>query len=334
MNRILLTVVLSASVLLSNCQEAPQTSSKNDGPVPSVTIAVSTTPLSTPFYVAKNRGLFKKHGVDVQFLELAGGHICLKAMLDGKAHFSTSSDMPTMVNSLSRNDYRLLSTFVYTYNDVKVIARQDKGINTPQDLVGKKVGVSLGTSAHYYLDSFLIHHGIEPKTVTYVDLAPDKLPEALVQGKVDAISPWEPFAYQAQKALNGNTIHLKAPKIYRETFNLLTHVNTLKDKPQAAPRILSALDEAIALIRDPSLKNEIHTLLMKKLGVKKDFITTIWPDFRFALSIDQTLIVTLENEAKWKIKKNNLDKKVPNYLNFIEAGPLRKANPKHIKIIQ
>ena len=63
-------------------------------------------------------------------------------------------------------------------------------------------------------------------------------------------------------------------------------------------------------------------------------MTTLWDDFIFEISLDQSLIVTIEAEARWAIKNNLTDaREVPNYLDYIHMDALEKVKPEAIGII-
>jgi NitT/TauT family transport system substrate-binding protein len=92
---------------------------------------------------------------------------------------------------------------VYSDKDIKILARQDRGIKTPESLKGKVVGVTAGTASHFFLNLFLIYHQMQISDVQIIDLEPPGLSKALIEGQVDAIATWEPYIYYSGKALGG-----------------------------------------------------------------------------------------------------------------------------------
>ena len=52
-----------------------------------VTIAVSKTPLSTPFYVAKSINSFDETCVEVEYTEVKGGQIAFEKVMNGDVDF-------------------------------------------------------------------------------------------------------------------------------------------------------------------------------------------------------------------------------------------------------
>jgi NitT/TauT family transport system substrate-binding protein len=51
--------------------------------------------------------------------------------------------------------------------------------------------------------------------------------------------------------------------------------------------------------------------------------------------LDQTILVSLEDEARWAMKERLTDKKeIPNYLDFIFMDALEQAKPEAVTIIR
>src|SRR5262245_11998706 len=148
-------------------------------PAQPVTIAVSRASLSLPIFVADSQKFFAAEGIAVTTRECIGGYRCIRLMLDGEVPLATAADMPVMVNGLTRSDFAIVATFVTSKRDIKLVARKSAGIQTAGDLRGKRVGTVEGTSAHYFLDGFLLFDGIDPKAIQLVSLAPDRIPDAL-----------------------------------------------------------------------------------------------------------------------------------------------------------
>jgi NitT/TauT family transport system substrate-binding protein len=54
----------------------------------------------------------------------------------------------------------------------------------------------------------------------------------------------------------------------------------------------------------------------------------------FELSLDQSLLINTEDEARWAIKNNLIDKtEIPNYLDYIYIDALEEVKPEAVGII-
>jgi NitT/TauT family transport system substrate-binding protein len=62
-------------------------------------------------------------------------------------------------------------------------------------------------------------------------------------------------------------------------------------------------------------------------------LEAVWSQYSFSLSLDQTLVVVLEDEARWIISNGLTDERsVPNFLNSIYADGLRTVKPDALRI--
>lgn len=97
-----------------------------------------------------------------------------------------------------------------------LVARNGAGINSPQDLIGKKIAVPFVSTGHYSLLAALKHWNIDPAKVTILNLAPPAIAAAWKRGDIDATYVWDPalgVAKETGKVLitSGELAKLGAP---------------------------------------------------------------------------------------------------------------------------
>lgn len=295
-------------------------------------LAVSRTSLSLPVHVAEARGYFKDEGVAVRTVECIGGQRCMKLLLDGDAQVATASDLPVMFNGFERTDYAVLATFVTSARDLKLVARAGAGIGAPRQLAGKRVGVVRGASSQYYLDAYLLYNDVDPALVTMVALAPERMPEALARKEVDAVAVWEPWAWLAVRAAGKEAAVLPNPRIYTQSFNLVADRRSIAQREDELLRVLRALDRAVRFIREQPLAAQ--EILKRRLSLDQAFVDWAWPDLDYRLSLDQSLLSTIENEVRWAVREGHAPagKAAPKVLDLVEPRLLRKAVPAAVTI--
>ena len=287
-----------------------------------VSVAVSKTPLSTPWYIAEHQGFFKKERVNVKIVDMIGGHRCLKAMLSGEVNMATTSDSPIAFQSLHNKKFKILTTFVTSYNDVKLMTKKSSGILKARHLIGKKVGTVIGASSHYFLVKFLIDNNVNPNKIEVVHVKPNAMPKALASGEVDAISVWEPYGYISKSLLKDDLHILPAKKTYRETFNLVSNEKFIINNEKNAEKIIRALKNASDFIQNKPEKAK--RIVYERLKLDGKFVDSIWDDFNFNLKLDQLLITTIEDQAYWLIESKRIKTTlIPKYLDFIDKKYLR-----------
>ncbi len=297
-----------------------------------VVLGVETVPHASPVWIAENRSYFQKEGLNVEIREFESGRTALQKMLsDGDIDIVTAAQTPVIFHSFMRNDYAIIGNMVSSYSDVKLLARRDRDIKNSSDLKGKTVGITAGSSAHFFLSLFLIHNKLTLSDIKIVDLEATRLPQALVDGTVDAISIWEPHIFRAQKALGDKAFVLPSSGIYREDFYFIARKDFIKNNPNAIKQFLMAIQKGEEFLQQKN--TEAVEIVAKRLAMDKEVLMTIWKDFQFRLSLDQTFLIALEDEARWAIRNKFTDvKKVPNYLEFIHTKTLKEVNPSAVSI--
>lgn len=299
-----------------------------------VILACEISFLTSAFLVAENKDYLKEEGLNVKVIEFDSGRNALAAMLKNKdINICTVAQTPVVLHSFNRNDFAIIGAMVYSYNDVKVLTRQDKGIKKPMDLRGRKVGVTKGSTGHFYLNNFLNYNDLDSSDIKAIDINASELPQALADGRVDAISTWEPNIMRAMKLLGNNALLLPGEDIFREDFYFVVLRSFIKDNQETLKMFLKAIEKGEKFIQEN--KEEAITIVSERLKVDKEIATTVWDDFDFQLILDQSIFISLEAEARWAIRDGLTEKKeVPNYFDFIYTDALEDINPEAVTIIR
>ena len=153
---------------------------------------------------------------------------------------------------------------------------------------------------------------------------------ALSKGEVDAVAIWDPFGFEIIKSVPGAK-SLPNPGTYTLSFNLIVNRKILGSRDEELPRVLRALLRAEQLISaDPG---KAQTILRERLKLNQDYVDWVWPNYRYRLSLEQSLLTTLESEARWARREGHVTAgQSPNYLGFIHADALHKVQPARVSI--
>lgn len=295
-----------------------------------VTIAVSKTPLSSPFYIAKALNAFDDTCVSVEYIEVDGGIEAFNKVINGEVDFGTSSDSAIAFQSLAEHNFVTHTMFSQSDNDIKLITRTSDKIESVLDLKGKKVGVIKRSASEYLLSTLL---AIEGLTVEDVDLHYYK-PELLLQGfrddKLDAIVPWEPYPFQASKLLGNQITTHDTKNLSTLSFNLISKApdKLLVDK---ATCVIQGLQTAINYIASHPKKSK--KIVIDKLDLDPDFMDWIWPDYIFKLGLNQSLILNIQSQATWALETQISDYKLAsNAKDLVDTRALKQVDPKAVNV--
>jgi NitT/TauT family transport system substrate-binding protein len=303
------------------------------GPPAPMTIAANTRYTGTGLvFIAHVQGYFAHEGLNVTLQPYTTGKDALDAALEGRAELATVADIPIMFAVMKGHPVSIVATISTVEKDPGVIGRKDKGILTAADLDGKRIGVTLGTSGHFMLDALLLRHKLSTDDVTLHDLQPQELAEALLQGNVDAVATWEPYLGALRTQLGANGIIFDGVEIYELPFNIAGTRDYVASHPEMIKKLVRALVRAERLCRDEP--DAARQIIASAMNVSLENLQELWLSYRFNVTLDQSLLLILEDETRWAIKNELTDRtNIPNYLDHFYLDALEAVKPEAVTVI-
>ncbi len=111
-------------------------------------------------YLAKDAGIFEKNGLDVDIRLIAGGSTAMAALVAGETPFSHLGGSEALSSAVGGADIVVLAITAPVTSFVLEVAND---IKTPQDLKGKRLGIStIGSSSDIALHVALRKLGLDP----------------------------------------------------------------------------------------------------------------------------------------------------------------------------
>lgn len=211
-----------------------------------------------PFERAKVEGLFDKElGVKVNWRSFDTGVAMSAAMASGDVQISVSQGVPPFITAASAGqDLKVIDLSVsYSEND-NCVVRSDLEItkDNAKELNGTKVGVPIGTAAHYGFLKQVEHFGLDIKTLDVVDLAPPDGAAALAQGNLDWVCGWG--GSLRRNLEHGNVLLTGAEKEAAgiRVFDVISTTGTFAaENPDLLTRFLKVTNEQnAAYLADPA----------------------------------------------------------------------------------
>lgn len=330
----LLIAVLSL-ILVSGCgkeESAPQQKPASLQNEP-VRIGLAMQPSSALALIARDKGYFRKHGLNPEFYEFPSGkRALLEGLFVGKVDVATSSDIPVAMAALRDKKFKILATTFNADNVNRIIGRKDAGILSPDNLAGKRLATQRSSAVHYFLHLFLLENAIDEDKESISYMKAEQLPQALHDGSIDAFSMREPYISQARDMLGDNAIVFAAPGIYSQVDILVSSHELVEKQPQVARALLAALlDAEHFVVTQP---REAMKMIATDLGTTEGEINKIWPTLKFSLRLDQSLLLLLESESRWAIRHGyTMSKSVPDFMEYIEVASLKELAPNTVTLI-
>jgi NitT/TauT family transport system substrate-binding protein len=139
----------------------------------------------SPIYLAMKKGYYKEEGIDLTVLRGSGSADSAKKVDLGQADVGIS-DAPTVLTAISKGANLKMVAVVYDKAGNNVFFRKSANIKTPKDLVGKKIAVPPADSHRVLWPAFAAINGIDPASVTLVNIKPEGKQAIVAAGEVDA----------------------------------------------------------------------------------------------------------------------------------------------------
>ncbi len=182
-----LAIGLSASAILAGAASAEKIIIGHFG---------NPTPMQL---LSTSDALQQETGWEIEWRKFAAGTDVIAAMASGDVVLSELGSSPLAIATSQGVDIQLIA-----YSDVigkaeSLIAHNGSGIASPADLKGKRIGVPVGSTAHYSLMGALQHEGIAETDVTIMNMPPDQIAAAWEQGVIDAAWVWQPVQSEILK---------------------------------------------------------------------------------------------------------------------------------------
>jgi sulfonate transport system substrate-binding protein len=326
----ILVCFILVAILPGACSRQSETPA---GPPEKITIAYTTTFSAVLVQIAFAKGFFIEEGLDATPQPYATGKMALDALLEGKADMATAADTPIADAIMDGRKIMILTAIQTASRNQAIVAMRDRGIEKPSDLRGKTIGLPRGTKGDFFTDVFLLAHDIDRKKVRTVDLKPDEMAGALDSGRVDAVSAGNPLLAELQKSLGSRAHNFYAERFYIETFCLAARQDLVGPHPEVVRKVLRGLLKAEAFVQ--RYPDESRRLVADFVKADKALVDRIWAIYTFRVTLDQALVLNLEDQSRWAIHRK-LTKRadIPSYLDFIYIDGLAAVKPEALRIVR
>ncbi len=139
----------------------------------------------SPIYLALKKGYYKEEGIDLTVIRGSGSADSAKKIDLGQAEIGIS-DAPTVLTAISKGADLKMVAVVYDKAGNNVFFRKGAKIQSPKDLVGKRIAVPPADSHRVLWPAFAAMHGIDPASVRLVNVKPEGKQAIVAANEVDA----------------------------------------------------------------------------------------------------------------------------------------------------
>lgn len=292
-----------------------------------------------PFQYAKVKGMYEEEmGVSINWVAFDTGTAMSAAMASGDVQLAVSQGVPPFVVATSAGqNLQIVDVAVsYSDNDNCVVASAleiDK--DSAKELEGKKVGVPIGTAAHYGFLSQMNHFGVDITTMEIVDMAPADGAAAFAQGNLDMVCGWGGALRRMKE--NGNILLTGAEK---EELGILVFDVTsapadfIAEESELVAQFLAVTAKANEMWNAGDNRAEMLEVIAKDAGMDLEAAKATIDTFVFP-SVEEQLSAKwfgggaqdfMNGVAQIFVDAGSIDSKLDSYAGTVNTEPLQAAN--------
>lgn len=242
-----------------------------------VKIGVSDWPGWVAWYVAEQKGMFKKHGADVKLVWFANYTDSISALSAGQvdANSQTWSDsMAPLAKGLPLK--AILVNDNSAGNDAVMVNPKIKSF---ADLKGKKIALEEFSVSHFLLTLALAKNGMGLKDVQVVNLSAGDAAAAFLAGRVDAAAVWNPWVNKIQSSGKGKALFTSKDVPGMIPDLLVAQEKSIKAKRKDYLGMIKAWYEAEAFIK--AKPDEAAKIMAKVVGMDAKEYAVFLPGTKF-----------------------------------------------------
>lgn len=263
-----------------------------------------------PFILARQTDAWKRHGLAVRDIVIAGGGIeAAEALVAAQADMAAMGDAPALI-ALGRNaNIGILSSYMTSVDMHRIIVSPASGITRPTDLIGKRIAVHMGSSTHGGLLLYLNKNGIGQNDVVFVTIPPQYFPEAMEKSEVDAIAGSEPWP---QNVLDRNPGARQLATLGNLGNNyphlILARKEFVKSHPQASQGILQVIGEMELMLKDRP--EEAARIIAESTGRSSEKELAAISELQWQMGMDASVLTSLARTAEFLMAEGKI-KRIP-----------------------
>ena len=153
----------------------------------------------SPYFVATDKGWYKEEGLEVNIVPGKGSGDVVKKVDVGSAEFGIV-DTGVLIVARAQGAKVKVVSMLFDKSPYCMWMWKDSGINSPKDLVGKKIGAPPGDAQRTIFPALAAANGFDADKVTFVNISAEAKFSALASKQVDVVFDYysgAPFFYKA-----------------------------------------------------------------------------------------------------------------------------------------
>jgi NitT/TauT family transport system substrate-binding protein len=201
-----------------------------------------------PLWLARDLGLFKKHGVDVEIETVESVKDKYSGLVSNKYGVVAGSGGTSVIYMTKPHQFQYFVATDDSNGGDGVVSINE--IASLSDLKGKTIALQQGSIAEFYLISLLKQAGLKESDVKLQDMNADDAGKAFLAKKVDAAVTWEPWLSKSKASDFGHLLidSSATPGLLSDV--LISTSDYAEKHPNELKAVVAGWNEAVAYLAE------------------------------------------------------------------------------------
>lgn len=257
-----------------------------------IKIGFTPTTESLPDFVAVSKGFFKKHGIDAELILLRGTSVIVPGIVSDEIQMGAVT-APILLQAIDSGlplvGISGMSVYTPDYKGAAIIARNDSGVKTAADMMGKRfLTGNINSITTLVANYWLRDQKVDQTKVKFVEVPMGQVSDVLKAGSAEVALQPDPHLSRTIGAGTAYVVRYVGEIVPNNTAVMVNIVSRewAEKNPEAVKCVRAAVEEAAKWANDN--RDEALAIAAEYIQVKPDVVkNAAFPPLNAKLTADQ-----------------------------------------------
>ncbi|MFC0469187.1 ABC transporter substrate-binding protein [Halalkalibacter kiskunsagensis] len=198
-----------------------------------------------PLFVTKEKGFFEKYGLNVEVLEGNGAAPVMQAVAQGQEEFGITSTVEPAQGLVEGMPIKMIASYM-SRSPFLIVSHPDTPVETPKDLEGKSISISISSSLTNVFPNFLKSNGVDESKVKALPVETSARNSLFLNKDVEAVAIFSTNEYpifEEHLGVELTPLYLADYGFDLASLTVIGNEKFMEENPNTVRRFLAALNE-------------------------------------------------------------------------------------------